>query len=322
MNGTTRLPSKNKVTGGGCTLRIFCVDHRPGGAPAPFGLTPFGVGKNRGSGMLTDAAGETIASLNPFLNETTALWWVWRHREVRQGVAFVGFCHYRRLLLFRPVLPRVERVASRLGRCAIALEVLTNVRAPVDEEAARQVLEKSGKDGFLPCPVVFNARQGGVEKSLEQAVRRTWRDRLLSRLAEDEPELAAFVHDLWTRGSWFYPANLFVARTRLFEAMGERLFPSLLDVCNQWRAEAAPEENPRTPGYLAEFLIGSYWRWLEVREGAQFLHGRQMMLTAGGGGIGWLVMSGLGYRFLPEWAAQGLRHLAGRSLAARWFPAP
>lgn len=90
-------------------LRLFCVDHRPDGAINPLGLTTVGVGQNRQPGILHDDVGENIAAHNPHLNESTALWWLWRHPEVRRA-DFVGLCHYRRFLLFRP-LP------DRRGRC-------------------------------------------------------------------------------------------------------------------------------------------------------------------------------------------------------------
>ena len=43
-------------------------------------------------GELIDDAGENISRLNPYLNEVTALFWLWKH--TRQN--FVGFVHYRR----------------------------------------------------------------------------------------------------------------------------------------------------------------------------------------------------------------------------------
>ena len=93
--------------------KIFCVFHI--GAPQQFSppmfeyadhYVPILAGAYRyreGSSKLFDSfakdnTGENISSLNPYLNENTAIYWVYKHYKEIGNPDMVGFCHYRRFL--------------------------------------------------------------------------------------------------------------------------------------------------------------------------------------------------------------------------------
>ena len=48
------------------------------------------------NGMLVDNVGDNISWLNPYLNEFTAMYWIWKHPEAIDNPEFIGFHHYRR----------------------------------------------------------------------------------------------------------------------------------------------------------------------------------------------------------------------------------
>lgn len=54
------------------------------------------------SNMIGDDSGENLSSLNPFYNELTAIYWVWKNYNKIGAPDFVGFQHYRRFLCFNP----------------------------------------------------------------------------------------------------------------------------------------------------------------------------------------------------------------------------
>lgn len=46
--------------------------------------------------MLVDDIGDNISWVNPYLNEVTAMYWIWKHAECIGNPEFIGVCHYRR----------------------------------------------------------------------------------------------------------------------------------------------------------------------------------------------------------------------------------
>ncbi len=153
-------------------VRIFCVDHRPEGWDNPAGLTTIGVWKCRRPGVLHDNVGENISDLNPHLNEVTALYWVWKHPEVRQS-EFVGFCHYRRFLDFHPVRSRRANAASGIWLNYLYTPTEAALRkACIKPEDAKALLRRFPCDGFLPVnwvypidmPIAKRVRGGGIRK--------------------------------------------------------------------------------------------------------------------------------------------------------------
>lgn len=205
-------------------LRLFCVDHRPDGAINPLGLTTVGVGQNRQPGILHDDVGENIAAHNPHLNESTALWWLWRHPEVRRA-DFVGLCHYRRFLLFRPLPDRRGRVSSRLGGV------------------------------FL------------------------------------KPSLQA-------------------------------LLPISLSLSEAWLRDPGAKVSRREPGFITEFLVGTYWRWLEETGQARFSHCQCVAFLRNGHGRWYLPFSRWGFRYLPDGLAAVGSHCHRWLVKARLLPHP
>lgn len=59
-------------------------------------IKPVSVGQFSQDGMISDAVGANISTLNPYYCELTALYWAWKNDQS----PYVGFYHYRRYLNF------------------------------------------------------------------------------------------------------------------------------------------------------------------------------------------------------------------------------
>lgn len=282
-------------------VRIFCVDHRPDGPCNPLGLTTIGVGANRQRGILHDNDGENIAAHNPHLNESTALWWLWRHPEVRRA-DFVGLCHYRRFLLFRPLPDRRGRVSSRLGGVFLKPSLQTLLpRLPCSEADAAAVLEGEGTDGILPVSGWIHARGGLAQAMLDNRfASERWISHALGLVREMAPACADFYEAMFRHGDRFYPYNTFVARTALFERICATLLPISLSLAEAWLRDPGAKVSRREPGFITEFLVGTYWRWLEETGQARFSHCQCVAFLRNGHGRWYLPFSRLGYRFFPD----------------------
>lgn len=304
------------------TLRLFCVDHRPDGPCNPIGLTTIGVGPNRQPGILHDCDGMNIASLNPHLNESTALWWLWKHPDIR-AVDYVGLCHYRRFLLFRALRDRKGTISSRLGGCFLKPSLLPLLpHLPCGETDALRLLA-DGTDGVLPVSGWHPARDGLAQTMRDNAfATERWISRALTLLRAHAPECADYYEAQFRHGQWLYPYNTFVVRTARFEEMCRRLFPVILALVREWLADASPKCSPREPGFIAKFMIGTYWRWLEETGQARFRHCQCLAFLRNGHGRWYLPFSRLGYRFLPDGVAALGSHLHRWLVKRRLLPHP
>lgn len=306
------------------TVRIFCVDHRPDGLRNPLDLITIGVGANRQPGILHDCDGANIAELNPHLNETTALWWLWQHPEARQGADYIGLCHYRRFLIFRALRDRKGTISSRLGGCFLKPSLMTLLpRLPCSARDAARLLEQTGGDGVLPVSGWLHEQDGLAQTMRNNSfASERWIDRTLALIRERIPECADFYEHTFRHGHWLYPYNTFVVRTALFESLCERLFPVILRLTEAWRQDPDHKITPREPGFITEFLVGTYWRWLEETGQAHFVHGQCLAFLRNGHGRWYLPFSRWGYCYLPDGLAS-LGSLLHRALVVkRLLPHP
>ncbi len=82
--------------------RIFVVSHVPPGREFGPDYSLLKVGGADFSAEFTDATGDSIASLNPFYSELTALYWIWKNYRCDSD-AIVGMVHYRRFFSYPSV---------------------------------------------------------------------------------------------------------------------------------------------------------------------------------------------------------------------------
>ena len=290
--------------------RIFCVDHREN-APAdvlPAGVETIGVGKRRQAGELWDGEGENIAHLNPHLNEITAQWWVWKHPEVRRGADFVGFCHYRRFLRFTP--ERERRSSTRILR--LWQVILKERYKPLilqptfSTHEAERLLASGRVEGLLPHAIGYggSSGKGGFARVGEMLglVQERWVRRAIELLRETAPGACVdFIEKELFHGRVFYACNLYVVRVEQFETMCERLFPAFCKLAEEWLQEDEPKGSPREPGFIAEAVVGLYWRWLEEKQKVRFLHCPTFYFDdKRGSGLEKVRFSRVAYRFLPS----------------------
>ncbi len=287
----------------------------------PVGLTTIGVGNCRREDVLRDNAGDNIADLNPYLNEATAIYRVWKDKSLRD-VPYVGFCHYRRFLIFKPLR---DRRTMFLGSCSLDTSLYKHLpKFSCSLDDAERVLQDDMIDGVIPVsdPV-------GLKNGLRAALAKysyaseKWVNRALELLAAHAPECADFFNDAFGReGSWLYICNTFVMRTPLFEKMCETLFPVILQLTEEWMADPSPKVTPREPGYITEFLVGTYWRYLEEHQQARFIHCRYLLFLTNAHKHWFFIFSRFAYRFFPNWFATVLKMLHYNFVIRRLMPKP
>ncbi len=150
----------------------------------------------------------------------------------------------------------------------------------------------------------------------------TWIARLLTILEETAPDFATYVHHVFRKGHYLYPYNTFLVKTEHFEQMCATLYPIILRLTEEWLHDPSPKVSLREPGFITEFLVGTYWRWLEDTGQAHFLHGQCITFLKNGHGHWFLPVSRVIYRFLPDALVACGSKLHFYLVKLRFLPAP
>ncbi len=197
-------------------------------------------------GFLTDDTGDNISELNPFVNELTALYWMWKN----DNHEFVGLNHYRRFFLWNAVKNY-------------------DPRSMLEEEQLIEMMKD--KDVLTSRPMSFYPLTSGQELSelfnFSELIERT---KELSRevIEQYQPEYVD-CYDEVMDGHMFIPCNLFIMRHEVLDDYCKWLFSIILPEVKLWREEF-PSENvkdSRAVGFIAERLLSVWLLKQDLRVG-------------------------------------------------------
>ena len=186
-------------------------------------------------GYAGDDTGDNISRLNLYVNEITALYWIWKNTSH----AIVGLNHYRRFFTAAndPAFA-VEKILSR----AAAEEILRGCDMIV---AAGDFFTLTQRE--LKTLICGDDLNGFVEKIFREHISRKQPD-----------YLAAFDRVTNSRAEFMY--EMFITRRKVFDAYCEWLFSFIVDVTDEVlaRTNIAQIDNPRkyrVVGLIAERLL-------------------------------------------------------------------
>ncbi|WP_415944896.1 DUF4422 domain-containing protein [Selenomonas montiformis] len=195
------------------------------------GIFAGAAGKETGI-YLRDDTGDNISSLNPWINECTALYWLWKHSQYE----IIGFCHYRRFFLCKP---HAKQTKDFVLRPLEAEQYLKNYDIIVSE-------------------AVFNYRENGVRYTMagaldEQAVVVGMRN-VRKLIEERHPDyLDAF--DTVMHGMTMYPCNMFVTHRSIMDSYCRWLFSFIIDAAKMTDISKYDDYSKRIIGFIAERML-------------------------------------------------------------------
>lgn len=88
-------------------IKILVSYHKPAKLIKDDVWTPIKVGNALNwdpDNLIEDNVGENISHLNASYNELTAIYWAWKNYDKLGNPDFIGFCHYRRVLVFSEMI--------------------------------------------------------------------------------------------------------------------------------------------------------------------------------------------------------------------------
>lgn len=180
-------------------------------------------------GYIADDAGDNISRLNPYLNEITALYWIWRHTRHN----LIGFVHYRRFFTADG-----ENILSA-GEAAQLLR-------------ENDIIVNDCKFGYIAL-YDWKVMQSGRELA-EKVI-----DTIRKYIAARQPDyLAAFDRVNGSFGVFCY--EIFITRRKIFEAYCEWLFSFIIDATEEILAttditSCSDPREYRAISFVAEHLL-------------------------------------------------------------------
>lgn len=200
------------------TSTIYIVKHKEYNNPVPDGYEEIYVG-NMYKGKSTG-----INLLNPYLNELTALYDIYKYSPS----IIVGLCHYRRFFEYNGEILKVEDAEKILKDYDI---IITN-------------------------NVVFDK---GIYEQLRLEMpndkERDILDKYYNKLIEEEPQLETYFKE-----KEFAPKEMFVCHWRLIKDYCEWIFKLILPLTIEFKEYDSNIIQKRMLGHLVERLF-YYWIW-------------------------------------------------------------
>ena len=194
---------------------IYIVKHKDCEIPKLPGYTQIGVGK------LFNYKGDNINYLNPYLNETTALYDIWKNTDDE----IIGMCHYRRFF------------KSDNGGILTFIE-------------AEHILNEWGYE--MIAPFEFHPPVTPYDW-LSRAIETHILEKYIPQLPEDFQK--------WlNEPNVFNPCNMFVSRRNTIEAYCEWMFPIMIPLAERFMREDSGKsfKDDRALGFVCEMIFG-YW---------------------------------------------------------------
>ena len=220
---TRRKPPENF-----CVYVVTHKDVKIGTLPEGYEIIQGGHEGAQDLGYLGDDSGENVSRLNLFINELTALYWVWKNISHTT----VGLCHYRRFLTESDD----ETFAHE--------KILT-------QEAALKILEDYDIATILDRNI--NNQRNIIQITCDYNLTTLGESILKKHMLKNQPDyLEAF--EFVMNSTSLYKFNMFLTRRDIFEAYCKWLFSFLIDAMREVLRTVPLQNLPWTPRRLMSFL--------------------------------------------------------------------
>ena len=223
-------------------VRIYQCFHKPYPRPQCDWIQPLALGSYADSDMLSERSGQNIAEVNPYYNEATAYYWIWKNTQD----PIVGLYHYRRLLAFK----LDNTWADPFGFSMESSDFVLNYFSSNDQLACLHRL-MSCSDILLPRLTVTKGASSDQYKKVHDEESWAVYEQVL---AEKMPHLVQYL-PLYSHTNLVTAFNMFVMRRSHFESYCKDLF-AVLDAVFDRVGPRVHFYLRRYPGFLAErFLL-------------------------------------------------------------------
>ena len=197
-------------------------------------------------GYQGDDTGDNISVLNPYINEMTAAYWIWKNDKEHD---YLGINHYRRYFNWRGLSD-----AHDLADEETILENMKDYDVIVSEPLF-----------FYPMSIGYQLREMfGHGKAIDVAF-----DVTRKAIRKYQPEYEKCFDEVMD-GHNFICCNIFVTSREIYGAYCSWLFGFLPEAVDNWMKECPEEEqekSPRAMGFMTERLLSVWLMGQKLRVG-------------------------------------------------------
>jgi len=214
-------------------VKIYVVTHKRFDFPKSKNYIPICAGANGRAdfGYIRDDVGDNISFLNPWINECTALYWIWKNETCK----YIGLNHYRRYFL-------KDKVSETINN---ALDELTIRKDLVHYDVLLARAEGSYPERNVKQVILSRVMKEAYETGLKNI------RRLMLERQPDYVESFDFVME----SKAFYPCNMFVMKKLVLDEYCEWLFSFLIDAARVTNIKIYDEYSSRIIGFFAERML-------------------------------------------------------------------
>lgn len=195
---------------------IYIIKHKPYNNPIPNEYQELYVGD------MFDSEKDNINKLNPYINEATGLYDIWKNYDDE----IIGLCHYRRFFTCYKEYLDINQAKAML----VDNDIIVTKEVQFDKGIYEQLRSEIENPDIL--------------------------DKYYNILIEKEPQL-----EQWFKLKSFSSKEMFVCKRELLNKYCKWLFPLIIPITEQFIKEDADKVvNKRMIGHLVERLF-AYWIW-------------------------------------------------------------
>ena len=198
--------------------------------PAGYKIIHAGRAISKDLGYLGDNTGDNISHLNPYLNELTALYWMWKNTNHK----IIGLSHYRRFF-------------TESNDLTFSYDKI------LTEAAAEKLLND--------YDIVVNPYWGdliqfeNISRAVGQEVTELVTSIIKKHMAKNFPDYVE-MFDVVMNSRFFYKCEMFIARKNILDAYFQWLSSFIIDACNEFLKKVPIERRTkRAVGYFNECMM-------------------------------------------------------------------
>ena len=214
--------------------------------------------KRKDVSILGDNTGDNISKKRDSFCELTVLYWAWKN----QDADYMGLCHYRRLISFNNKPNNATSIMERNNGC-ISIENLSkeNInKYKLDKNTMQKEIKKYDAIFIEPIDLKkcgYSSNYAAMKNSPEYHDIKDM-DLAIKIIKNKYPEMTDVTDEYMHKYQYSYLYNCFILKKELFNNLCTWLFDILFELETKINMETYNIQKYRTPGTIAERLIGIY----------------------------------------------------------------